>query len=40
LLCRPCNHALGHAKDDPARLPAMISYLERHAERQNPTNGE
>lgn len=31
LLCGPCNHAIGHAKDDPARLRAMASYLERHA---------
>jgi hypothetical protein len=31
LLCRPCNHALGNAQDDPARLRAMIAYLERHA---------
>lgn len=31
LLCRPCNHALGNAKDDPNRLRVMIAYLERHA---------
>ncbi|MGA5008977.1 endonuclease VII domain-containing protein [Streptomyces koyangensis] len=31
LLCRPCNHALGNAQDDPARLRAMIAYLERHS---------
>ena len=30
LLCRWCNYALGNAKDDPARLRAMASYLERH----------
>ena len=30
LLCGPCNHALGHAKDDPARLRALADYLERH----------
>lgn len=32
LLCRPCNHALGNAKDDPDRLQAMIAYLQRHAQ--------
>lgn len=31
LLCGPCNHALGHAKDDPAKLRALADYLERHA---------
>ncbi|MEU9946909.1 endonuclease VII domain-containing protein [Streptomyces sp. NPDC047939] len=31
LLCSHCNHAIGHAKEDPARLRAMIAYLERHA---------
>lgn len=30
LLCSHCNHAIGHAKEDPARLRAMIEYLERH----------
>lgn len=30
LLCGPCNHALGHAKDDPARLRALAAYLEGH----------
>ncbi|MGX1632740.1 endonuclease VII domain-containing protein [Streptomyces albidoflavus] len=30
LLCRGCNHALGNALDDPARLRAMADYLERH----------
>jgi hypothetical protein len=39
LLCRPCNHALGNAKDDPARLRAMIAYLERHAQTAVPENG-
>lgn len=29
LLCNHCNHALGHAKDDPERLRAMADYLER-----------
>ena len=27
LLCRGCNHILGHVKDDPATLRAAISYL-------------
>lgn len=27
-LCNWCNLALGHVKDDPARLRALISYLE------------
>lgn len=35
LLCRACNHALGNAQDDPARLRAMIAYLERHADGQS-----
>jgi hypothetical protein len=30
LLCRACNQGLGHAKEDPARLRAMIAYLKRH----------
>ncbi|MGV9891761.1 endonuclease VII domain-containing protein [Streptomyces sp. NPDC003395] len=30
LLCEWCNHAIGKAKDDPARLRAMAEYLERH----------
>ncbi|MCA1223563.1 endonuclease VII domain-containing protein [Streptomyces sp. 8L] len=30
LLCRWCNYALGNVKDEPGRLLAMISYLERH----------
>jgi hypothetical protein len=29
LLCNNCNNALGHAKDDPARLRTMADYLER-----------
>ena len=29
LLCSGCNHAIGHAKDDPARLRQMADYLER-----------
>ncbi|WP_406145619.1 endonuclease VII domain-containing protein [Streptomyces anulatus] len=35
LLCEWCNHAIGKARDDPARLRAMADYLERHA--QGPT---
>lgn len=30
LLCRPCNYALGNAKDDPTRLRAMADYLDQH----------
>lgn len=30
LLCALCNRALGHAKDDPARLRALADYVERH----------
>ena len=30
LLCRPCNQALGLARDDPSRLRLMAAYLERH----------
>lgn len=29
LICRPCNHALGHMKDDPKRLRAAARYLEK-----------
>lgn len=29
LLCMGCNAALGHAKDDPALLMAMIEYLSK-----------
>lgn len=32
LLCRPCNYALGHAKDSLRIMRAMVAYLERHAE--------
>lgn len=28
LLCQACNLALGFARDDPARLRALIAYLE------------
>lgn len=31
LLCRNCNSALGHARDDAARLRALITYLEATA---------
>lgn len=27
-ICQNCNHALGHAKDNPDILRAMIGYLE------------
>jgi hypothetical protein len=30
LLCRGCNTALGHAKDDPVILRKLADYLERH----------
>jgi hypothetical protein len=30
ILCAPCNRALGHSKEDPARLQALIKYLETH----------
>ncbi|MDK0525025.1 endonuclease VII domain-containing protein [Streptomyces sp. ML-6] len=36
LLCEWCNHAIGKARDDPARLRAMADYLERHAEAAPP----
>lgn len=29
-LCRHCNMALGHAKDDPFLLRAMADYIEFH----------
>ncbi len=31
MLCNNCNHALGHMKDDPARLQAAIEYLAKHS---------
>lgn len=34
LLCRPCNLALGGARDDPAILRALADYVEHH--RANP----
>lgn len=39
LLCEWCNHAIGKARDDPARLRAMADYLERHAEPTSPEPG-
>lgn len=30
-LCDRCNHALGHARDNPALLRALADYLERSA---------
>lgn len=30
LLCRWCNWALGHVRDDPIILHGLIEYLERH----------
>jgi nitrate/TMAO reductase-like tetraheme cytochrome c subunit len=29
ILCNGCNAAIGHAKDDPKRLRALATYLER-----------
>lgn len=29
LLCGHCNAALGHAREDPARLHNMVAYLDR-----------
>jgi Recombination endonuclease VII len=31
ILCQPCNHMLGNAKDDPERLRKAIAYLEVHS---------
>ena len=30
LLCHHCNVALGHVRDDPERLMALVAYLLRH----------
>lgn len=32
LLCNNCNVALGHLKDDPERIKALLKYLENHNE--------
>lgn len=37
-LCMQCNTALGSLKDDPSRLRALISYLERHADPGAPSD--
>lgn len=29
-LCHPCNLALGHLRDDPARIAALAAYLEEY----------
>lgn len=31
LLCGPCNLALGHMKEDPARIKKLLTYAERIA---------
>lgn len=31
VLCGPCNHALGHAYDDPSTLDLMAQYVRHHA---------
>ena len=36
LLCEYCNHAIGKAQEDPARLRALADYLERHQNREIP----
>ena len=33
LLCRGCNHALGHTLDNPAVLRGLADYIERHGQR-------
>ena len=30
ILCHHCNVALGHTRDDPRRLLALVTYLETH----------
>jgi hypothetical protein len=35
ILCRGCNHMLGHAGDDPERLIKAAEYLRRHSEDYN-----
>lgn len=34
MLCRPCNSALGFARDDPAMLRSLADYVERASERR------
>ena len=31
LLCHHCNIALGHLKDDPARVQALLRYIQSYA---------
>jgi hypothetical protein len=33
ILCSPCNHALGDARDAPATLRSLADYLERQVAR-------
>lgn len=30
ILCTRCNAALGHLKDDPARIRGVLAYLDTH----------
>lgn len=41
LLCHPCNQALGLMRDDPERLRAAASYIERYRveAKQDEANG-
>lgn len=36
ILCNGCNLALGHTKDDPARLRKLAEYIETHHGRDVP----